>query len=88
MKKVVNVTEVAGEGLVKLLGEKITIFCLNYIYTGILEGVNDTCVLLKNPAIVYDTGSFSDKKYSDVQSLGVDEFYVHMNCIESFGKLK
>lgn len=88
MKKVVNVTGVAGEGLIKLLGEKITIFCLNYIYTGILEGVNETYVLLKDPAIVYDTGSFTDKKYSDVQALGVDEFYVHMNCIESFGKLK
>ena len=88
MKKVVNVTGVAGEGLIKLLGEKITIFCLNYIYTGILEGVNETCVLLKDPAIVYDTGSFTDKKYSDVQALGVDEFYVRMNCIESFGKLK
>lgn len=88
MKKVVNVTEVEGEGLIKLLGEKITIFCLNYIYTGILEGVNETCVLLKDPAIVYDTGSFTEKEYSDVQALGVDEFYVHMNCIESFGKLK
>ena len=54
MKKVVSVTEVEGEGLVKLLGEKITIFCLNYIYTGILEGVNETCVLLKDPAIVYN----------------------------------
>ena len=88
MKKVVSVTEVEGEGLVKLLGEKITIFCLNYIYTGILEGVNETCVLLKDPAIVYNTGSFSDSKYEDVQSLGVDEFYIQMNCIESFGKLK
>ena len=88
MKKVVSVTEVEGEGLIKLLGEKITIFCLNYIYTGILEGVNETCVLLKDPAIVYNTGSFSDSEYEDVQSLGVDEFYIHMNCIESFGKLK
>lgn len=88
MKKVVNVTEVEGEGLIKLLGEKITILCLNYIYTGILEGVNETCVLLKDPAIVYDTGSFTAKRYKDVQTLGVEEFYVHMNCIESFGKLK
>ena len=77
-----------NEGLVKLLGEKVTIFCINYIYTGELIGVNDDCILLKNPAIVYETGKFSDEKYKDVQSLCVEEFYVTKNCIESFGRLK
>ena len=28
------------EGLEKLLGKKVTLFCLNYIYTGTLVGVN------------------------------------------------
>jgi len=88
MKKLVNVTEVESEGLIKLMGEKVTFFCLNYIYTGELIGVNDTCVLLKNPAIVYETGKFSDKSYKDEQSLCVEEFYIAMNCIESFGVLK
>lgn len=88
MKKLVEVQEVANEGLVSLLGEKITLFCLNYIYTGKLVGVNDTCILLEDPAIVYETGKFSDSSYKDVQSLSVKEFYVSMNCIESFGKLK
>lgn len=88
MKKLVNVTEVESEGLIKLMGEKVTFFCLNYIYTGKLIGVNDTCVLLKNPAIVYETGKFSDKNYKDEQSLCVEEFYISMNCIESFGILK
>jgi len=88
MKKLVNVTEVESEGLIKLMGEKVTFFGLNYIYTGELIGVNDTCVLLKNPAIVYETGKFSDKSYKDEQSLCVEEFYIAMNCIESFGVLK
>ena len=89
MKKLVNVTEVESEGLIKLMGEKVTFFCLNYIYTGELIGVNDTCVLIKNPAIVYETGKFSDSQnYKDEQSLCVEEFYVSMNCIESFGVLK
>ena len=88
MKKLVNVQEVETEGLIKLMGEKVTFFCLNYIYTGELIGVNETCVLLKNPSIVYETGSFSSKEYKDVQSLCVDEFYISMNCIESFGILK
>lgn len=88
MKKLVSVTEVNDEGFEKLMGETITIFCLNYIYTGELIGVNDDCVLLKNPAIVYETGAFSDKAWKDRQSLCVDEFYIQKGCIESFGVLK
>ncbi len=88
MKKMVNVTEVENEGLVKLMGERVTFFCLNYIYVGELIGVNDTCVLLKNPAIVYETGKFSEKGYKDEQSLCVEEFYISTQCIESFGVLK
>ena len=86
MKKLVQ--EVENEGLIKLLGKKVTFFCLNYIYTGVLIGVNETCVLLKNPAIVCGTGAFTDSKYKDEQSMNVDEFYISMNCIESFGVLK
>ena len=41
MKKLVNVTEVEGEGLTKLMGERVTLFCMNYIYTGKLVGVNE-----------------------------------------------
>lgn len=87
MKKLVSVTEVESEGLVKLMGEEVTFFCLNYIYVGKLVGVNDTCVLLEDPSIVYETGKFSDKDYKDKQSLCTKEFYIAMNCIESFGVL-
>ena len=87
MKKIVNVTEVTGEGLLALLGERITIFALNYIYTGILSGVNESCVLLTDAAIVYETGPFSDKKWKDAQELP-ESWYVQIGCIESFGKLK
>jgi len=85
MKKIVQ--EVEGEGLTKLLGERITLFCANYIYTGRLTGVNDSCVLLTDAAIVYETGPFSDKKWKDAQSLPA-EWYVQMDAIESFGVLK
>ena len=50
MKKLVEVTEVQGEGLEKLMGERVTLFCANYVYTGKLIGVNASCVLLKTPA--------------------------------------
>jgi hypothetical protein len=85
MKKII--TEVQGEGLVKLMGENVTLFCMNYIYTGKLVGVNDTCVLLENAAVVYETGAFNDKKWKDAQNLP-GEWYVQTSSIESFGILK
>lgn len=87
MKKIANVVEVEGEGLVKLLGEVVTLFCVNYFYTGILAGVNDDCVLLTSPKIIYETGSFADAKWKDAQALPHD-IYVMKTAIESFGIVK
>ena len=84
MKKIVEET---GEGLEGLLGERITLFCLNYIYTGKLIGVNDTCVKLSDAAIVYETGKLDTEVWSDVQSLPND-WYVQTGVVESFGLLK
>jgi hypothetical protein len=85
MRKIVE--EVSGEGLEKLLGERVTLFCLNYIYTGKLMGVNASCVLLHEAAIVYETGELSTKIWKDAQALPAD-WYVNLACIESFGILK
>jgi hypothetical protein len=81
------VTEDENEGLMKLLGERITIFCMNYIYTGKLVGVNERCLLLEDPQIVYETGPFSDKEWKDAQKLP-NNWYVATSSIESFGILK
>src|SRR5271165_3471132 len=88
MKVIQTVTEVSGEGLESLLGQKVTLFCANYFYTGTLIGVNVTCVKLEKAAIIYETGSFADKEFKDVQSLNTKEFYVQTNAIEAFGVLK
>jgi len=80
MKKLV---EESGEGLVKLMGERVTLFGLNYIYTGKLVGVNDTCVLLEDAAIVYETGGFTDAKWKDAQALP-QPVYVMLSAVESF----
>ena len=85
MKKIVE--EVSGEGLQKLLGERVTLFCLNYIYTGKLIGVNETCVLLTEAAIVYETGELNSKNWKDAQNLPHD-WYVQLSAVESFGVLK
>jgi hypothetical protein len=89
MKKAVTVevVEVPNEGLISLLGEVVTFFCLNYIYTGTLAGVNETCVLLENPKIVYETGAFTTPTWKDAQSLP-HSFYIQTAAIEAFGKVK
>jgi len=87
MKKSVQIVEVENEGFLALLDEVVTIFSLNYIYTGKLIGVNDTCVLLEDPSIVYETGSFTTKDWKDAQKLP-NNLYIQMQCIESFGIVK
>jgi hypothetical protein len=87
VKKTVQLVEVEDEGFLALMDQVITIFSLNYIYTGKLIGVNDTCVLLEEPSIVYETGPFDEKNWKNAQKLPHD-LYVQINCIESFGIVK
>ena len=84
MKKIV---EVSDEGLEGLLGETVTLLCMNYFYTGKLIGVNSTCVKLEGPSIVYETGEWSSKSWKDAQKLPGD-IYVQIAAIEAFGLLK
>ena len=88
MKKLVQVTEVEGEGLMALMGQKVLLLCANYFYTGKLIGVNDTFVQLEDPAVVYETGSWSDSKFKDEQKLHTKTFYISTSAIESFGVSK
>ena len=83
----VKVVEVEQEGFLALLGQTITVFCTVYIYTGKLVGVNDTCIKLEEPKIVYETGAFTEKNWKDAQKLP-NSLYIQMNMIESFGVIK
>lgn len=83
MTKIVK--QVEGEGLESLLGQRVVLFCLNYIYDGVLEGINDTCVLLTDASVVYETGPFNKAGYTDVQKLHTDKWYVQRGAVESFG---
>ncbi len=87
MKKLIKVEEVSGEGLMGLMGQTVTLFCLNYIYTGLLVGVNETYVKLEKAKVVYETGAFAEKDWKDAQSLPGD-WYVQTSAVESFGILK
>ena len=84
----VLVESIENEGLESLIGKVITLFCINYIYTGKLVGVNTDCVKLENPKIVYETGPFTDTNWKDAQALPHKYFYVARQAIESFGEMK
>ncbi len=86
MKVITEVKE--GEGLDALLGEEVIIICACYIYAGKLVGANQSCVKLEDASIVYSTGDWSTKGYSDAQKLHTKYFYVATGMIESFGKGK
>ena len=88
MKTIKVIEEVACEGLTALLGQRITVFCMNYIYTGDLIGVNETCIKLANTKIVYETGALDQKDWKDAQKLPNEFWYVQVGSIESFGILK
>lgn len=82
MKKLVTVE---GEGLDALLGEDVLLFGMNYIYAGKLSGVNDKFIQLEDAKIVYETGSFANKGYTDAQSLPGKVWYVQLSSVESYG---
>ena len=85
MKKLIE--ETTESPMESLMGETVTLFCVNYFYTGKLIGVNDTCVLLEDPGIVYETGSWAEKKWKDKQDLP-NEIYIMLSAVESFGVMK
>ena len=86
--KTVYAQEDEDQGLLSLLlGMRVTLFCLNYIYTGNLVGIDDDCVKLENAAIVYETGAFTDKEWKDAQPLPYP-VHVMRAAVESFMILK
>lgn len=76
-----------AEGLEALLGERVTLYCMGFIYTGKLTGVNSTCVKLEQASIIYETGAFSDKAWGTHDDFP-GPWYVQTAAIESFGVLK
>lgn len=88
MKVLTTITESDTEGLISLIGENVTLFCMNYIYTGKLVGVNDVQVKLEDAKIVYETGPLDSKDWTDAQSLPNGTWYVRLSSVESYGILK
>ena len=87
LKILERITEKDGEGFMSLIGQNITCFCAIYIYTGKLVGVNETCIKLESPSIVYETGAFNEKNWKDAQALP-NTIYIQQAMIEAFGVVK
>lgn len=75
------------EGLGQFIGQRVTLFCMNYFYTGELVWVGEGDVRLTDPSIVYETGAFNEKGWKDAQSLPGD-LYVRTAAIEAYGIVK
>ena len=80
MKKLVE--EVEGEGLESLLGQNVMVWCLNYIYSGKLVGVNTGDILLEDAGVVYETGPLKEEP-KDRQELP-SALYVRIDKIECY----
>jgi hypothetical protein len=87
MKMLVQTVEVEGQGLESLIGERVTLFCANYIYAGTLAGVNTTDILLTDAAIVYETGPFNGTPFKDAQKVA-KEWRIRTSAIESYGVIE
>lgn len=87
MKVLETIREDDKEGFMALFGKTITCFCMNYIYTGKLVGVNETQIKLESPKIVYETGPLNTKEWKDAQNLP-QPIYLRMSAIESYMILK
>ena len=87
MKKVVTVAEVTGEGLEALLGEQVILLCMNYFYAGKLVGLNERFALLEDGGIVYETGAWSNKTWTDFQAVD-GPLYVMLDKVEAFARGK
>jgi len=77
--------EEIGLFLEDLKGEQVTLWGGVFIYTGIVNRVENCFCVLNNASVVYSTGSLNDgKKFSEVEQVG-DEWYVNIYHIESCG---
>ena len=86
MKQIINSN---NETIIEqYLGKNVTIFCCRYTYTGKMIKLDDYAVVLEDCKIVYETGSFEEKKWKDVQSLCVKEWSITRQSIEAFGVLE
>lgn len=86
MKMLIEEVAKENSGLMALMGKRVMIWCMNYIYSGELIGVNDSDILLKDAHVVYETGELTAKQFKDAQKLP-NNWYIRTTAIESYGAI-
>lgn len=87
MKRILEETGTNAIESLMASGKRITFFHLNYIYCGVIIAIDGDRCLLNDPAIVYETGVFTEPGWSDAQSLPHPIWLNYTTC-ESFGEVK
>ena len=77
-------TENKADGLESLLGEYVQLWCLNYIYSGKLVGVNTNDVVLVEAVVVYETGKMTENQFKFAEPVSSEELFVRTAAIESY----
>jgi len=85
MKRLVE--EIEDDGFTPFLGQRITLLCMNYFYTGKLIATNKDFVELTDAAIIYETGEWNTKGWKDAQPLP-GNVRVRVATIEAYGAWK
>jgi hypothetical protein len=77
--------EVVSEmkGLEALIGQRVVLFCSNYIYVGKLTDVTETFVELEQAYVVFETTEWFTTRLAS-KPAGT-RWYVQRSSIESFG---
>lgn len=85
MKRLIE--ELEDDGFTPFMGQRITLMCMNYFYTGKLIGVNRDFLELTDAAIIYETGEWNAKTWKDAQTLP-GNVRVRVSAIEAYGVWK
>lgn len=84
-----KIVEISKEecGLKSLLGQVVTFWCIDFIWTGKLTAVNTDDVELEDPSLVFDTGPFNSKTWKDAQKLP-NKIYIRLSSVSVYCVLK
>lgn len=66
----------------QLLGEPVAVWCLNYIYAGTLNALDDKTLELTDAYVVYETGPLNTAGFTNAQSVP-NPIFINRSTIES-----
>ena len=70
--------------MLALLGKKVFVFCGSYHYHGTVSAVNKDEFALSNPYIVYESGAWTNKTFTNAQALPTKELFIRFAAVESY----